>query len=338
MKSLLNPELADLDKDGKLSSYEKTRGMAIEKSMREKKMEGGLLDSDMVRMNYAEGEDVKNVSEGELATVSRILNKIENSLLDDVEYDQMIEDLKQSTDESQLIGFRKRHSEFDEFIQNKKSRKILLDTLQNRDKLLGRTIEPKEQEQEQEQEQDRQQKSEGGELIPDEQMEEQFVDFVIDEALSDEEESMLMKQLEANPELSMIFDKVIEKASEFTGAGEVDGPGTGISDSIPARLSDGEFVFTAKAVKQIGVDNLNKMMDDAEAAFDEKERKTMQEGGMMLPDEEMQESDTKTVNLNYNVSNPAKEEQPFLLKQQEEDMMDEEVKRGIVSARPYVRS
>ena len=77
MKSLLNPELADLDKDGKLSSYEKTRGMAIEKSMREKKMEVGLLDSDMVRMNYAEGEDVKNVSEGELATVSRILNKIE---------------------------------------------------------------------------------------------------------------------------------------------------------------------------------------------------------------------------------------------------------------------
>ena len=141
----------------------------------------------MVRMNYAEGEDVKDVSEGELATVSRILNKIENSLLDDVEYDQMIEDLKQSTDESQLIGFRKRHSEFDEFIQNKKSRKILLDTLQNRDKLLGRTIEPKEQEQEQEQEQDRQQKSEGGELIPDEQMEEQFVYFVIDEALSDEE-------------------------------------------------------------------------------------------------------------------------------------------------------
>ena len=68
------------------------------------------------------------------------------------------------------------------------------------------------------------------------------------------------------------------------------------------------------------------------------EREEMQEGGMMLPDEEMQESDTKTVNLNYNVSSPAKEEQPFLLKEQEEDMMDEEVKRSMVSARPYVRS
>ena len=123
---------------------------------------------------------------------------------------------------------------------------------------------------------------EGGEakMLPDEQMEEQFVDFVIDEALSDKEESMLMEQLEANPELSVIFDKVIEKASEFTGAGEVEGPGTGTSDSIPARLSDGEFVFTAKAVKQLGVDNLNKMMDDAEAAFDAGEdRKPMVHGG-----------------------------------------------------------
>jgi hypothetical protein len=34
--------------------------------------------------------------------------------------------------------------------------------------------------------------------------------------------------------------------------GKVDGPGTGTSDSIPARLSDGEFVFTAKAVRGAG--------------------------------------------------------------------------------------
>ena len=54
MKSLLNPELADLDKDGKLSSYEKKRGMAIEESMRDQKMSGGLLS----RMSYAEGESV----------------------------------------------------------------------------------------------------------------------------------------------------------------------------------------------------------------------------------------------------------------------------------------
>ena len=34
--------------------------------------------------------------------------------------------------------------------------------------------------------------------------------------------------------------------------GEVEGPGTGTSDSVPARLSDGEFVLTAKAVRGAG--------------------------------------------------------------------------------------
>ena len=34
--------------------------------------------------------------------------------------------------------------------------------------------------------------------------------------------------------------------------GVIEGPGTETSDSIPAMLSDGEFVFTAKAVKKAG--------------------------------------------------------------------------------------
>jgi hypothetical protein len=66
----------------------------------------------------------------------------------------------------------------------------------------------------------------------------------------------------------MIFDKVILASSEFSGAGEVEGPGDGTSDSIPARLSDGEFVFTKKATDQLGADNLQTMMDDAERAYD----------------------------------------------------------------------
>ena len=37
--------------------------------------------------------------------------------------------------------------------------------------------------------------------------------------------------------------------------GEIDGPGTGTSDDIPAMLSDGEFVFTAKAVNNAGGGN-----------------------------------------------------------------------------------
>ena len=94
------------------------------------------------------------------------------------------------------------------------------------------------------------------------------LDFIIDESLVEEEQTYLMNTLEADPQLSVIFDKVIETASEFSGAGEVIGPGTGVSDSIPARLSDGEFVMTRKATDAIGPDNLQMLMDDAEMAYD----------------------------------------------------------------------
>jgi hypothetical protein len=107
---------------------------------------------------------------------------------------------------------------------------------------------------------------------PDAEMEEDYIEFVVSESLDKEEQTYLMNALEADPQLSMIFDKVVETASEFSGAGEVSGPGTGLTDSIPARLSDGEFVMTKKATDQIGADNLQRMMDDAERAFD---------GGMM---------------------------------------------------------
>jgi hypothetical protein len=38
----------------------------------------------------------------------------------------------------------------------------------------------------------------------------------------------------------------------MNNGGEVTGPGTGTSDSVPARLSDGEFVVTSKAVRGAG--------------------------------------------------------------------------------------
>ncbi len=54
--------------------------------------------------------------------------------------------------------------------------------------------------------------------------------------------------------------------------GEVKGPGTGTSDSVPAKLSDGEFVLTAKSVRgagggdrDIGAARLYDMMADLEA-------------------------------------------------------------------------
>tara|TARA_R100001591_G_scaffold4065_2_gene9487 strand:+ start:196 stop:990 length:795 start_codon:yes stop_codon:yes gene_type:complete len=43
-----------------------------------------------------------------------------------------------------------------------------------------------------------------------------------------------------------------EEEFELADGGEVEGPGTGTSDSVPARLSDGEFVLTAKAVRGAG--------------------------------------------------------------------------------------
>ena len=93
------------------------------------------------------------------------------------------------------------------------------------------------------------------------------MDAVVDtSALSEEEEKVVDDAVEMFPELEAIIPKIV--ATEFTDDGEVEGPGTETSDSIPALLSDGEFVFTAKAVKHIGVDKLRKMMKDAEAAYD----------------------------------------------------------------------
>ena len=108
-------------------------------------------------------------------------------------------------------------------------------------------------------------------MLPDNEMEDEYLDFILDEALDNEEEDFLMDALQGNDRLSMIFDKVIDVAQEFAGSGPVEGPGSGVSDSIPARLSDGEFVFTAKAVEEIGADNLMAMMKDAEMKADERQ-------------------------------------------------------------------
>ena len=121
-------------------------------------------------------------------------------------------------------------------------------------------------------------------LEPDEEMEDDYVDFLISQSLDEEEEQYLLQELESNPKLSELFDKVMEVASEFSGSGSVEGPGTEVSDSIPARLSDGEFVFTAKATEEIGADNLQQMMEDAEASADQ--RQTAAYGGLQTEKED----------------------------------------------------
>ena len=126
--------------------------------------------------------------------------------------------------------------------------------------------------------------------VSDEQMEDEYMDWLIDQSLNDTEQEYLMNALEADPKLSEIFDKVSITASEFSGAGKVEGPGTGVSDSIPARLSDGEFVITEKATKEIGADNLQQMMDAAERKADGGQATRKAIGGLLSQPENFKDS------------------------------------------------
>ena len=170
--------------------------------------------------------------------------------------------------------------------------------------------------------------------VPDEMMEENYVDFLIDEALDDEEEEMLMEELQANPKLSMLFDKVMEVAMEFSGSGPVEGPGSEVSDSIPARLSDGEFVFTAKSVKEIGADNLMAMMKQAEAQADQ--RQMAQEGGLMEEEETVMPVQQEPVRQDIRVTKETVGSQASV--QEEDDLVGDELKKQMLSGRPHVRS
>ena len=121
-------------------------------------------------------------------------------------------------------------------------------------------------------------------MLPDEEMEEDYVDYVVSSTLSEDDKNYLESALIEDAKLSEIFDQVVESASEFSGSGPVEGLGSEVSDSIPARLSDGEFVFTAKATDEIGADNLQRMMEDAEAGADE--RQSVAYGGVIEENEQ----------------------------------------------------
>lgn len=167
--------------------------------------------------------------------------------------------------------------------------------------------------------------------VPDEMMENNYVDFLIDEALDENEEAMLMEELQANPQLSMLFDKVMEVAMEFSGSGSVEGPGSEVSDSIPARLSDGEFVFTAKAVDEIGADNLMSMMKDAEAQADQ--RLPAQDGGAIREEQQQQEfQQPQETTQNIRVTKETVD--PTAMLQEEEDLVGKEI-RSQMMLDPY---
>ena len=250
---LLNPEKADLDNDGKLSSYEETRGKAIEENMRESKQVGGMMMDDQM---------------------ADMMETKETSDMDNQIADMMPEE---KTEEQKAIEKAQ---------------------------------------------------------APDEMMEENYVDFLIDEALSDDEEAMLMQELQANPQLSMLFDKVMEVAMEFSGSGPVEGPGTEVSDSIPARLSDGEFVFTAKSVDVLGADNLMSLMKQAEAQADQ--RQMAQEGGLMEEEETAMPVQQEPVRQDIRVTKETVGSQASV--QEKDDLVGDELKKQMLSGRPHVRS
>lgn len=100
-------------------------------------------------------------------------------------------------------------------------------------------------------------------MKPDEQIEEEAVDFFLDENLAPDDQAYLLDAIEVDPKLSEIFDRVMLRAIEVSKEGEIEGPGDGDDDAIPARLSDGEFVFSAPAVEIIGVEKLEAMHNRA---------------------------------------------------------------------------
>jgi len=173
-------------------------------------------------------------------------------------------------------------------------------------------------------------------MIPDEQMEDNYMNFIIQEALSEEEEDVLLEKLQQDKELLRLFDKVVDVAQEFAGSGPVEGPGSGISDSIPARLSDGEFVFTAKATEVLGSDNLQAMMKDAEKIANE-DREPMQEGGIMQ-EEDSQEQAVKQVEQTININRPQVQEESGPRVMPSNDLVKEELSKMALADIDHVRS
>ena len=289
--------LGDLDGNNKLNSYEQTRQNAIEKNMRNKKASGGLLDDDreqyviggiaariarlMAKQKKIKKElDTEKMSKSNRAKAEKEIDRLqkeidagtasESSAAIQGEMAQTANQLKQRgfsperIDELLEEAFELRNYSELETALSKPILKAEGGDIEGQMTMLMMPNEPEE------------------DMLPDDEMEDEYLDFILDEALDNEEEDYLMSQLQGNEQLSEIFDKVIDVAQEFAGSGPVEGPGSGVSDSIPARLSDGEFVFTAKAVEEIGADNLMAMMKDAEMKADG--RQDLAEGGQ--PEEE----------------------------------------------------
>ena len=282
--------------------------MDLEKYGRKGKMSGGLLDDD--RQKYGMG-----------AIVKKLLKKKPSKQTNDIKYaekeiDGLIDLRKKREAQLELDLENATKGEQSDLLEQYNDDWNLITQKINvyQDQLRELGVKPTAKNMI---EKSRTSKAEGG-MMPDDDMEDGYTRFIMEEALSEEEEDMLTSKLEQDEELQMLFDKVIDVAQEFAGSGPVDGPGSGVSDSIPARLSDGEFVFTAKAVEEIGEDTLMSMMKDAEAAADE--RQGLAEGGMPEDNNVNVQADTL---LGMDMS---------------PDPTQEAINENMIKYQPYVRS
>ena len=345
---LQNPEKADLDNDGKLSSYEEARGKAIEKNMREEMFLGGILRLGIsgaksliknIRKKTNKKEDRNKVDEMELE-IEQLEKNYNDTFLPEDSYplggaptdatlkmtrEKILKDMDKITSNIEKLSSRVSKQVGGMMMDDQMNSMMQREELPALDNQMADMMSEEKTEE---------QKAIEEAQAPDEQMEENYVDFLIDEALSDDEEEMLMKELQANPQLSMLFDKVMEVAMEFSGSGPVEGPGTEVSDSIPARLSDGEFVFTAKSVDVLGADNLMSLMKQAEAQADQ--RQMAQEGGLMEEEETAMPVQQEPVRQDIRVTKETVGPQASM--QEEDDLIGDELKKQMLSGRPHVRS
>ena len=270
----------DLDKDGVMSEYEQARQDAIDANMREQKALGGIpakLATLFSRKSKLEKELMtENMSKANQNKTSKEIEKLQKQIDEGTEVESkaiLQSEMSEVANKLKARGFSDdRINELLEEAFENRNYSELEEALARTPKQIGGSID------------DQMKMAMNQPMMPDEEMEDNYTKFIMEEALTENEEDMLVSKLEQDEELSMLFDKVIDVAQEFAGSGPVNGPGSGVSDSIPARLSDGEFVFTAKATEEIGASELMRMMKDAEAKADE--RQGMQVGGIMEMEEE----------------------------------------------------
>ena len=97
----------------------------------------------------------------------------------------------------------------------------------------------------------------------DKAIEDDSIDFFLDENLTPDDQEYLLDVIEQDEKLSSIVDSLVLRALEVTEEGLIKGSGGPEDDEVLARLSDGEFVFSAEAVEVIGLEKLEAMHNRA---------------------------------------------------------------------------